>query len=72
MHLDLEGLSEAKLKDELEKYMRLFDVAHGTLLRLSHAQLDTDAMRKQLADAVKVIESYPNHPRFTVHAQEDH
>jgi hypothetical protein len=71
MNLDLEGLSETKLKSELEKYMRLFDVAHGTLLRLSHAQLDADAMRKQLAEAVNVIDSYPNHPRFTARLQQD-
>jgi hypothetical protein len=66
MILDLEGMPETKLKSELEKYMRLFDVAHGTLLRLSHAQLNAEAMRKQIADAIKTIESYPDHPTFRV------
>jgi hypothetical protein len=71
MILDLEGMPETKLRSELEKYMRLFDVAHGTLLRLSHTKLDADAMHKDAADALKTIDSYPNHPRFTARLQQD-
>jgi len=64
MHIDLETLTESELRAQLDKYMRLFDVAHGTLLRLSATQLDADTMRTQIADTLKVIDSYPDHPRF--------
>jgi len=64
MHIDLETLTEPELRAQLEKYMRLFDAAHGALLRLSAAQLDADAMRRQIADTLQVIDSYPDHPRF--------
>ena len=65
MHIDLEQLSDTQLRSELEKYLRLFDVAHGALLRLADARMDADAMRKQVTDAIKTIEAYPNHLAFT-------
>jgi hypothetical protein len=64
MHIDLEHFTESELKSQLDRYMRLFDVAHGALLRLSVAPLDADAMRTQIADTLKVIDSYPDHPAF--------
>lgn len=64
MHIDHENLTESELKSQLDKYMRLFDVANGTLLRLSAAQLDANTMRMQIADTLKVIDSYPDHPIF--------
>lgn len=64
MHIDLENLSEPELKAQLDKYMRLFDVAQGALLRLSMAQLDADTMRKQITDTLRVIDSYPDHRTF--------
>jgi len=64
MHIDLENLTESELRSQLDKYMRLFDVVNGTLLRLSAAQLDADTMRTQIADTLQVIDSYPDHPRF--------
>jgi hypothetical protein len=59
MHLDLEHRSEPELAALLDRYFRQFDVAYGTLLRLSEAQLEAYTMRKQIAGALKVIESYP-------------
>lgn len=71
MNLDLENLTQPELKSQLEKYMRLFDVVHGTLLRLSLVRLDAEAMRTQMAaDAIKIIEYYPNHPAFTAQPTE--
>jgi len=64
MHIDLETLTDPELRAQLDKYMRLFDAAHGALLRLSAAQLDADTMRTQIADTLRVIDSYPEHPRF--------
>lgn len=65
MHIDLDALTESELRSQLDKYLRLFDVAHGALLRLSAAQLDADTMRAQIADTLKVIDSYPAHPTFS-------
>ena len=64
MHIDLEQLSDTQLRSELEKYFRLFDVAHGALLRLS-AGHDAGAMRKDAADTLAAIACYPDHPMFT-------
>jgi hypothetical protein len=67
MHIDLESLTESQLKSELDKYLRLFDVAHSALLRLSAAGRDAESMRKDAAETLAVIASYPNHPLFTAH-----
>jgi hypothetical protein len=64
MHIDIEALTESELKSQLDQYMRFFDVAHGTLLRLSAAHLDAETMRTQIADALKVIGRYPDSPAF--------
>ncbi len=63
MHINLEALTEPQLRTELDKYFRLFDVAHGALLRLA-AGRDADAMRRDAADTLAVIDAYPDHPRF--------
>ena len=70
MHIDLEALTESELRSQLDKYMRLFDVAHGALLRLSAAQLDADTMRTQIADTLKIIDGYPDNPTFRVMSPE--
>lgn len=70
MHLDLEHFTEPELKSLLDKYLRLFDVAYGSLQRLSTPHLDAEAMRKDAAETLKIIDSYPNHPRFTVNPSE--
>jgi hypothetical protein len=64
MHIDLDSFSEPELKEQLDRYMRLFDVAHGALLRLSDVQLDAESLRKQIADILQILDSYPNHPAF--------
>ena len=64
MHIDLESLTDAQLRTELDKYLRLFDVAHAALLRLSTAGRDAGAMRRDAADTLAVIDSYPDHPLF--------
>jgi len=69
MHIDLEQLSDTQLKSELEKYLRLFDVAHGALLRLS-AGRDAEAMRKDAADTLAAIAGYPDHPLFASPSRE--
>ena len=63
MHIDLEALSEPQLRTELDKYLRLFDVAHTALLRLA-AGRDAESMRRDAADTLAVIDAYPDHPRF--------
>ena len=64
MHIDLESLTQSQLKHELDKHLRLFDVAHNALLRLSTAGRDAEAMRKDAAETLAVINSYPDHPMF--------
>ena len=70
MHIDLEQLSDTQLRSELEKYLRLFDVAHGALLRLS-AGHDAGAMRKDAADTLAAIAGYPDHPLFAAARRQD-
>ena len=64
MHLDLAGLGEAQLRAELEKYLRLFDLAHAALLRLSSSQGDAEAKRRDAAQTLAIIDAYPDHPLF--------
>ncbi len=64
MTLDLSGLSQAELRDELDKYIRLFDVAQAALLRLSASRSDADAMRRDAAETLAIIDRYPDHPLF--------
>ena len=65
MHIDLEALTEPQLRTELDKYLRLFDVAHGALLRLAAPGRDAQSMRRDAADTLAVIDAYPDHPMFT-------
>lgn len=71
MRVDLESLSEAQMKSELEKYLRLFDVAHRALLRLSAPAIDAEAMRKDAMDTLVLIDRYPDHPLFAAVRQEN-
>jgi hypothetical protein len=68
MHIDLDSLTQAQLKAELEKNLRLFDVAHRALLRISGPGRDAEALRKDAADTLAVINAYPDHPLFAARA----
>lgn len=65
MQIDVSALSETELRTQLEKHLRLFDVAYAALLRVSSPGSDTDSMRKDAADTLAILDSYPDHPLFT-------
>jgi hypothetical protein len=65
MRIDVSALPETELRVQLEKHLRLFDVAYAALLRLSSPGNDADAMRKDAAETLAILDRYPDHPLFS-------
>ena len=65
MLMDVSALSETDLRTQLEKHLRLFDVAYAALLRVSSPGNDAEAMRKDAANTLAIIDRYPDHPLFS-------
>jgi hypothetical protein len=63
--VELESLTQAQLKEQLEKHVRLFDVAYRALLRLSASdRADAAVMQQDAAETVALINRFPNDPIF--------
>ncbi|MGC4087274.1 MAG: hypothetical protein QM756_05080 [Polyangiaceae bacterium] len=65
MRIDVSTLTETELRAQLEKHLRLFDVAYGALLRLSSPGNNAEAIHKDAADTLAILDRYPDHPLFS-------
>jgi hypothetical protein len=65
MRIDVSAFAESELRTQLEEHLRLFDVAYAALLRLSSPGNDAEAVRKDAADTLAIIDRYPDHPLFS-------